>query len=428
LAFAVVFSACGADGKDGKDGMQGAVGAQGEGGTGPSGPVGPPGDSLDGGLSVSCLSPCHGFNGIVEQWKTSSHYAVYVANLGGTEVDTWTGAQACGNCHAADALTSRAAGFVNAPGSDGGVLNVKNGMLAYRQASANSGMSESTYPGNVKVAAVTCTTCHDVNPGNDPHRTGAPNFTPGSFPWRVPVGMNDVAFISKSPNTSAVTGQSAGTRGFGNICIWCHRSRKDVTNYITAGATNNISQYWGPHEGPQADVFTGKGGYQYQFVNYGTATHEQQLTCPDCHMPDVQTNGGFPDHSFYAQLSVCAKTCHTGATSFDMNGAQTKFYGAAPTNSNMREFQAALNAAGLITRSQPNGLTNAELGDGQWALDQGRAASNVDADKAGALYNYMLLARGSAKVAHNPKYCRQLFWDSIVALTGSNPTSLQARP
>jgi hypothetical protein len=201
-----------------------------------------------------------------------------------------------------------------------------------------------------------------------------------------------------------------------------------VTNYITPGPTNNISQYWGPHEGPQADVFTGKGGYEYKFVVYGTATHEQQLSCHDCHMADVATNGGYPDHSFYAQLSVCTKTCHTGATSFDMNGAQTKFYGGAPTQSNMREFQAALNAAGLITRSQPNGLTQAELGDGQWALDQGRSVQGVDADKAGALYNYMLLARGSAKVAHNPKYCRELFWDSMVALTASNPTTLQARP
>src|SRR5581483_4021931 len=170
-------------------------------------------------------------------------------------------------------------------------------------------------------------------------RTGATTFVPGSFPWRVPVGQNDVAFISKSPDTSAVTGQSAGARGKANICIWCHRSRKDVTNYISPGPTNNISQYWGPHEGPQADIFTAKGGYEYKFVNYGTAAHEQQLVCTTCHMAAVTTNGGFPDHSFYPQLAVCTKSCHTGATSFDMNGSMTKFYGAAPAQSNMRELQ-----------------------------------------------------------------------------------------
>ena len=58
----------------------------------------------------------------------------------------------------------------------------------------------------------------------------------------------------------------------------------------------------------------------------------------------------------------------------------------------------------------------------------GRNANNVPADKAGALYNYMLLARGGAKVVHNPRYCRQLFWDSMVALTGLPPTTLSARP
>ena len=63
-----------------------------------------------------------------------------------------------------------------------------------------------------------------------------------------------------------------------------------------------------------------------------------------------------------------------------------------------------------------------------WDLDQGRSVSGVTADKAGALYNYMLLARGSGKVAHNPKYCRQLFWDSMIALTGANPTTLNVRP
>ncbi len=56
-------------------------------------------------LSTSCLTPCHGFNGIVEQWKTSTHYAAFVSNLGSDEVTTWTGATACGNCHSVDALT-----------------------------------------------------------------------------------------------------------------------------------------------------------------------------------------------------------------------------------------------------------------------------------------------------------------------------------
>lgn len=431
VAGGILLSACGgSDGADGQNGLPGATGAQGTPGpAGPSGMQGPAGAGTDGGLATSCLSPCHGFNGIVEQWKTSVHFATYVSNLGGTEVDSWTGAQACGNCHAADALTGRVAGNVNAPGvGDAGVLNLKNGTLLYRTAAASTGASEVTYAGSVKVAAVNCTTCHEVSPANDPHRTGAPTYVSGSFPNRVPVGANDEAFIAKSPDTTAVTGQSAGKRGASNTCIWCHRSRKDVTNYVMA--SNNISQYWGPHEGPQADIFTAKGGYHYASKTYGTATHEQKLTCVDCHMPDNAGNGNFPDHSFYPQLAVCTK-CHALAKNFDVGGAMTAFAGKTTVTpaftSYMGQLQSLLNTAGVLTRSDPSGgLTAAELGDGNWALDQGRSKPGVSADVAGALYNYMLLARGSAESVHNPTYSKQLVYDSIVAL-GSTPTGL-SRP
>ena len=434
VAASLLLAGCGGtDGTNGKDGVAGGPGPTGPAGTaGPSGLVGPAGPGVDGGLQTSCLSPCHGFNGIVEQWKTSVHFATYVANLGGTEVDSWTGAQACGNCHAADALTGRAAGTVNAPGvGDAGVPNVKNGGLTYRTAAASTGASEATYAGSVKVAAVNCTTCHAVTPANDPHRTGAPTFVTGSFPWRAPVGVNDLAYIAKSPDTTAVTGQSVGARGFSNTCMFCHKSRKDVTNYITP-TNNSISQYWGPHEGPQTDVFSAKGGYHFASVVYGTAKHEQSLACVDCHMPDNATNGNFPDHSFYPQLAVCTKSCLVGETSFNINGAQTAFAGKTTTNpvfeSYLGELQRLLNTAGLITRSTTTGLTAAELGDGQWSLDTGRTASGVTGDMAGALYNYFLLARGSAKVVHNPKYSRQLMWDSVFALKGAAPNNMPVRP
>ena len=86
----------GAQGPEGPDGPAGPPGPPGsDGSQGPEGPQGPPGaDGMpqEGGLTTGCLSPCHGFTGIVEQWKTSTHYATYIANLGGEEVASWTGA------------------------------------------------------------------------------------------------------------------------------------------------------------------------------------------------------------------------------------------------------------------------------------------------------------------------------------------------
>jgi hypothetical protein len=420
LGVALTAGCTGPDGADGTVGPAGAAGAQCT--PGPAGPSGPKGDGtigVDGGLPTSCLSPCHGFNGIVEQWKTSTHYATFISNLGGDEVSSWTGATACGNCHAIDAIKSRLEGVSTSGG--GVVANRSNGELSYRNLST-SALGEATYKGSAKVASVNCITCHAVTNENDPHRTGAA-YSEGSFPLRVASGPTDQAFLEKSPDTSAVTGMAVGARGSANTCIFCHKSRKDVTNYITA-STSFTSANWGPHEGPQADIFTGKGGYHYAGKTYGTSTHEQKLTCIDCHMPSNAANGNRADHSFYPQLAACT-SCHAGATSFDIGGAQAEIV------LSLSELQAALNTEGYLTRGAAGNpaLSPAELADKHFELDKTRVgATGLSADRAGAVYNYLLSARGGAKGVHNPKYVRQLTYDSIYAIkTPLLPTTL-ARP
>ena len=49
-------------------------------------------------------------------------------------------------------------------------------------------------------------------------------------------------------------------------------------------------------------------------------------------------------------------------------------------------------------------------------------------DQAGALYNYILVARGGAYGVHNPKYIAQLLYDSYFALTGLPLAAFPARP
>src|SRR5207344_1874274 len=152
------------------------------------------------------------------------------------------------------------------------------GQLEYRNPTSGA-LAEATYAGQSKVASVSCVTCHSVTDATDPNRTGKA-YTAGSFPLRVPTGAADQATIEKSPDKTAVTGTPAGTLGTANACVWCHRSRKDVTNYIGAD-TVLTSPNGGPHEGPQADVFSGKGGYQFATMIYGSSTHQTKLTCVD---------------------------------------------------------------------------------------------------------------------------------------------------
>ena len=77
-------------------------------------------------------------------------------------------------------------------------------------------------------------------------------------------------------------------------------------------------------------------------------------------------------------------------------------------------------------------LTSTELKDLNFSLDKVRPdpANNaaVPADTAGAVYNYLLLARGSASGVHNPLYTRQLVFDSYKAVKNAAPPSLLTRP
>jgi len=156
-------------------------------------------------------------------------------------------------------------------------------------------------------------------------------------------------------------------------------------------------------------------------------------------MPAVADNGGIGDHTFNPQLSACQKSgCHATATSFDVIGGQSLM------EANIQELRTTLNKLGWLTRdtAAPYGALSASaLADSQFEADlvrpQNYAASNPDAgappapltaDQAGALYNYLLLARGAAGGVHNPVYVRELVYDSVKALTGKAPQSLPTRP
>jgi hypothetical protein len=442
-SMSVIASCSGTDGKDGATGPAGAQGARGDAGpagvtgaTGTPGAAGPAGENgldadggtglVDGGLTTGCLGPCHGFTGIVEQWKTSKHYATFIANLGGEEVPTWTGATACGNCHAIDGVEQRLAANVNFLGT-AGPPNLALGQVNYLNTITNK-IAESTYAGQATVAVVHCTTCHDSSANNDPHLTGE-SYTPGSFPLRVPTATTEHAIIEKSSAVGVSDGTLAASYGKGNACIWCHKSRKDVTNYITA--TNNLSStHWGPHEGPQSDIYTGTGGYHYAGMSYGQSTHQGFTDgCVKCHMPDVASNQGVGNHSFYAQLSACQTAgCHANATNFDVGG------GKSGMEAGIQQLRIVLNGRGWLTRSETAPypiLAQSEIDDQTFSADLIRpdpANTTLSAAEAGAVYNYLLLARGSAGGVHNPLYVKQLIYDSYKALTGNSPPGTTIRP
>jgi hypothetical protein len=478
LALTPLLGCSGPAGPAGQEGPAGDAGATGP--KGPAGPMGPKGSGLEGGIDagayipVSCLAPCHGFNGINAQFQTSVHYTEYLANVVSATPETeWTEpGQPCGNCHAIDALAARQ--LANDGGTvDGGtVTNLAAGQLVY-----NSGIgTEATanYVGNATVAEVYCTTCHAVTEANDPHRTGKV-WTWGSFPFVVsPEGGTTIeksAAVGTMTGTFVGAGGVVGKTGFGysNTCFSCHRSRVDITQYITADVsgvgTNAItSTHWGPHESPAADVYTGLGGYEYQaHANYKQAPHLTNTAdfsggCTTCHMTPIASNpytlpdggtAGVPDHSMQPQLwSMCTSSCHSGTPLPTI----ASLVAADPYNiiRGLTEMEGDLNTLGLVTRSASapylplcsSTITTGCLGtvgDGNFALTNvgdvtapvytlasalGAVGAKVvlTQKQAGALYNYVIVGRAGGFGAHNGAYAADLLYDSIITGLG-NTTS-----
>jgi hypothetical protein len=416
-AIGFVVGACGSDGENGKDGVMGGAGA-----AGPQGPAGTSSPAVDagpglGGFTGACTKPCHTFNGVVDQWRFSNHSHPQNNEIGGG---------ACGNCHAIDGLQNRVGNnYVTLPDS-GAATDVAKGHTNYR--AGNGTLQEISYGGASTIGRIHCTTCHDFNPTNDPHATG--KYVAGQAPLRVPGGAADTAFLEKSPTDAGPVTGTALAYGSANTCIFCHKSRKDVTYYVTNTTTLITSYRWGPHEGPQADLYSGQGAYQFAGKTYGNSEHITiAKKCVGCHMAPVATNDNVPDHTMKPTVATCTTGtgCHTQYTgkTFDVLGGQTTVKKA------IFEMQAILNAKGWLTRSEVTPypvLTDEELADGQFQRDIVKPGNSLTPAEQGALYNYLVIARGKDFGAHNPRYTKQVLYDSIELVKPGAPASGLTRP
>jgi len=366
-------------------------------------------------LGAACTAACHTFGGVVDQWRGSAHEHPQESVIA---------SGACGNCHGVDGLQQRLANVYVVPADAGAAVNVPEGHVNYT--SATGVLSEISYGGTTTNGQIHCTTCHDWNPATDPHVVG--RYVTGQTPLRVPGGANDVVLIEKSAGASTQSIGQPVSLAAANVCVFCHKSRKDVSLYITPAGNALSSVRWGPHDGPQTDVYSGKGGYHFAGLAYGTSTHTSLANaCVDCHMAPLATNGNLPDHSMKPLVAFC-KTCHAAytGTTFDVQGGQTLVSNA------LHELQQALNAKGWLTRSTAAPfamLTTAELADGLFQLDGVLpTAALVSGPDAGALYDYLLAARSKDLGVHNPTYIKQLLWDSILQIKGTASTTLPVRP
>lgn len=217
-----------------------------------------------------------------------------------------------------------------------------------------------------------CFTCHA------PHTTGSLRLRTEE----ANILGNDVAF----------------DMGKGNLCANCHRSRRDVREYVYAG--REMSSHFGPHYGPQADMLAGTGGYEYSGVTYSNSPHTIQVEtedgCVACHM-EVLGGHVLGGHSMNLEweeeehTDACDQAgCHGDIGTFNYKGAQTTL------ETLMAELREKLLAANLID-------------DTDHPIE--RVVETVDS--LGAVYNFRFVAEDKSHGIHNTDYAIQLLSSSI---------------
>jgi hypothetical protein len=175
--------------------------------------------------------------------------------------------------------------------------------------------------------------------------------------------------------------------GTGNLCANCHQSRTAFPEPAADGTVEVDSTRWGPHHGPQAEVILGVGGAGD--VQGSPAPHYTKVTdtCEGCHMGGEAVN-----HSLAPSVATC-KECHADATDFNMHGAVDEL------DQKTADLQAKLTAAGLLDK------------------DGAPVVGNYPAAKAGALWNYLLVAvEDKSHGVHNMPYAEALIDSALAAM------------
>ena len=303
-------------------------------------------------FSGTTCAKCHTES---EEYATSGHGSV-LNRMTREEMAAEWGRSSCDYCHISE-------GFIKKYDSD-------NANLTYDGETANM---------------VGCATCHDAHAADNPAqlRTLADATSP--------YGGED------SPSGYSITGL-----GKGQICAQCHHARPSRSQIVAQIDTGSVRP--GPHHSPQGDMVSGRGCWETPGT-YVRANQHTGLTdmCVDCHMysiPMGQTGGPLYGHSFFPDIRKC-QTCHTEATNFDINGAQTR-------------IEAKLEELAALLPHDSTGAVMSAMDTLNWTRAQREAG-----------YVYLFVENDGSMGVHNIGYADSLLTNAIRYLS---PGLLSQRP
>jgi hypothetical protein len=334
-----------------------------EGPAGPAGAAGAKGDKGDPGASASAqCGVCHNnaadLFGIQTQWSESVHGTGEAFDEGYRTT--------CAGCHSSQGFNEI----------------IKTG-------------ADTTKTGFYDAATINCRTCHKIHSKYD-----ATDF---EFTFNSGFALRDVR-TGEDKNVDLKTG---------NLCGKCHQSRTTtpVLDLTTPDKEVTITSLrFGPHYGPMANVFAGKGAYQIPgSLSYPTSNVHAGIakTCVTCHMADgsltiisghTMRMATEPEEGVTPTQKVApCVPCHSEVkTKFnDKDGVYEEL------KANLKEIEDILIAKGWL-----DPVTH-------YFKATTAAPIKTTTLNAAAMYNYKIMSYDKSMGIHNPKYMKAVIKNTL---------------
>ncbi len=252
-------------------------------------------------------------------------------------------------------------------------------------------------PASTGYSAIGCQTCHE------PHGETMPTNGPNLLRTLASVTLKDGTVVT--------------TAGKGALCMNCHMSRQNATNYVE---TASASSHYGPHHGTQGDMLMGVNAVTYGKTIPSSAHRDVVAdTCVTCHMQTVDpTNSVFlkaGGHTFKpawegdathaaVDLTAACVQCHGQIASFDF--PRQDYDGNGVVEGVQTEVQHLLDKLGYML--PPVGVPKSTIAiDSSWTKQQLKAG-----------YNYLFVQSDGSLGIHNLAYTVGILKASIADLSG----------
>jgi hypothetical protein len=250
---------------------------------------------------------------------------------------------------------------------------------------------------------ITCAACHD------PH------------------GNSNVYSLRNTPAGSDTLGNGfsySGMLGRGNLCMNCHKSRRNADVYVAT--TTNVNAQFGPHYGVQGDVIMGTNAATFNGVPYQSGNHKWALAngCVSCHMAATTDTshasrdkvGGhsmslYDANNNYYHTKGCV-SCHGPRNSWNDFIAMSDYDGDGVVEPIPAEINGLLKA--LQKQLPPAGQDTIIL------------SQITTLDQRKAYYNYRLIYYDGSQGMHNTRFTVNVLTTSIINLGGVIPVELIA--